>query len=231
MNGEQIHEKIATWKRQGSHLKYTPPVSTRGAQREERAEGGWTPVLSLNSVAHCPSQRQSAGPQGPPGWPSEACFLFFWSCTIFFSQSLEQKLGVRWWHLLMAQSWEAPALQREYLYLEELDNIECWHVGNGMKFNSGKYKVMHLGLTNKNLCCKLGAHQMEMTEEEKNLGVFVDLKMTELPIWSSSDEKHTSTEIFPGEGENVNTIIQSSAAAFSAIMHAARVTFNQGAQA
>lgn len=35
--------------------------------------------------------------------------------------------------------------------LEELDNIECWHIGNGMKFNSGKYKVMHLGNTNKNL--------------------------------------------------------------------------------
>lgn len=66
--------------------------------------------------------------------------------------------------------------------LEELDKIECWHTGNGMKFNSAKYKVMLLGITNKNLCCKLGAHQLEMTEEEKNLGVFVDLKMTELPI-------------------------------------------------
>lgn len=63
--------------------------------------------------------------------------------------------------------------------LEELAIIECWHIGNGMKFNSGKYKVMHLGITNKNLCCKLRAHQLEMTEEEKNLGVFVDLKMTE----------------------------------------------------
>lgn len=63
--------------------------------------------------------------------------------------------------------------------LAELDNIECWHIGNGMKFSSGKYKVMHLGITNKDLCCKLGAHQLEMTEEQKNLGVFVDLKMTE----------------------------------------------------
>lgn len=63
--------------------------------------------------------------------------------------------------------------------LEELDNIECWHIGNRMKFNSGKYKVMHLGITYKNLCCKLGVHLLEMTEEEKNLGVFVDLKMTE----------------------------------------------------
>lgn len=62
---------------------------------------------------------------------------------------------------------------------DKLDNVECWHIRNGMKFNSGKYKVMHLGIANKNLCCELGAHQLEMTEEEKNLGVFVDLKMTE----------------------------------------------------
>ncbi|KAJ7397730.1 hypothetical protein BTVI_132478 [Pitangus sulphuratus] len=62
--------------------------------------------------------------------------------------------------------------------LEELDNTESWHTGNGMKFNSGKYKVMPLGIANKNLCRKLGAHQLEVTEEEKNLGVFVDLQMT-----------------------------------------------------
>lgn len=61
--------------------------------------------------------------------------------------------------------------------LEELDDMECWHTGNGMKFNSGKYKVVPLGIANKNLCCKLGAHQLEMTGEGKNLGVFVDLEM------------------------------------------------------
>lgn len=61
---------------------------------------------------------------------------------------------------------------------EELDNRECWHIGDGMTCNSGMCKVVHLGIANKNLCCKLGAHRLEMTEEEKNLGVFVDLKMT-----------------------------------------------------
>ena len=63
--------------------------------------------------------------------------------------------------------------------LEELDNIECWHTGNGTKFSSGKYKAMHLGIANKNLCCKLGAQYLVMTEEAKSLGVLVDLKMTE----------------------------------------------------
>lgn len=65
--------------------------------------------------------------------------------------------------------------------LEALDNMECWHTGNRMKFNSGKYKVMPLGIANKNLCRKLGTHQLEMTEERKNLGVFVDLN-DKLPI-------------------------------------------------
>lgn len=81
--------------------------------------------------------------------------------------------------MLMAQSWEAPALGKENLRCGiELDNRECWHIGDGMTCNSGMCKVVYLGIANKNLCYKLGAHQLEMTEEEKNLGVFVDLKMT-----------------------------------------------------
>lgn len=37
-----------------------------------------------------------------------------------------------------------------------------------MKFNSTKCKVMHSGTNNKNFCYKLGAHQLEMVQEEKD---------------------------------------------------------------
>lgn len=104
--------------------------------------------------------------------------------------------------------------------LEVLDNMECWHTGNGMKFNSGKYKVMPLGIANKNLCRKLGAHQLEMTEEGKNLGVFVDLQMTK----NSQSEADLTKSTYPWryfqEKGNVNAIIEASAATFSGIMYA-----------
>uniref|UniRef100_A0A674I2H4 DDE-1 domain-containing protein n=1 Tax=Terrapene triunguis TaxID=2587831 RepID=A0A674I2H4_9SAUR len=37
---------------------------------------------------------------------------------------------------------------------------------------------MHLGMTNKNFSYKLGTHRLEVTEEEKDLGVLVDRRMT-----------------------------------------------------
>lgn len=37
-----------------------------------------------------------------------------------------------------------------------------------MKFNSTKCKVMHSGTNNKNFCYKLGAHQLEIVQEEKD---------------------------------------------------------------
>lgn len=111
-----------------------------------------------------------------------------------------------------------------------LDNMECWHTGNGMKFNSGKYKVMPLGIANKNLCLELGAHQLEMTEKGKNLGVFVDLQM----MTNSQSEADLTKSTYPWryfqEKGNVNAIIEASAATFSGVMHAALITFNQGTQ-
>lgn len=102
---------------------------------------------------------------------------------------------------------------------EELDNRECWHIGDRMTCNSGMCKVVHLGIANKNLCCKLGAHRLEMTEEEKNLGVFVDLKMTKNSQYEAALMKSMiSTEIFPGEEQKVNTVTQSSAATSSGFM-------------
>ncbi|CAM4385864.1 unnamed protein product [Lepidochelys olivacea] len=61
---------------------------------------------------------------------------------------------------------------------EDLDDLVNWSNSNRMKFNSEKCKVMHLGINNKNFCYKLGMHHLEVTEEEKDLGVLVDHRMT-----------------------------------------------------
>ncbi|CAM5110740.1 unnamed protein product [Eretmochelys imbricata] len=62
---------------------------------------------------------------------------------------------------------------------KDLDDLVNWSNSNRMKFNSEKCKVMHLEINNKNFNCKLGTHQLEvMEEEEKDLGVLVDHRMT-----------------------------------------------------
>uniref|UniRef100_K7F000 Reverse transcriptase domain-containing protein n=1 Tax=Pelodiscus sinensis TaxID=13735 RepID=K7F000_PELSI len=61
---------------------------------------------------------------------------------------------------------------------EDLDDLVKWSDSNRMKFNSEKCKIMHLGINNKNFSYKLGTHQLEVTEEEKDLGVLVDYRMT-----------------------------------------------------
>ncbi|CAM5076373.1 unnamed protein product [Eretmochelys imbricata] len=61
---------------------------------------------------------------------------------------------------------------------EDLDDLVNWSNSNRMKFNSEKYKDMHLGINNKNFSYNLGTHQLEVTEEEKDLGVLVDHRMT-----------------------------------------------------
>ncbi|CAM4592819.1 unnamed protein product [Lepidochelys olivacea] len=61
---------------------------------------------------------------------------------------------------------------------EDLDDLVNWSNNNRMKFNSEKCKVMHLEINNKNFSYKLGTHQLEVAEEEKDLGVLVDHRMT-----------------------------------------------------
>ncbi|CAM4679958.1 unnamed protein product [Caretta caretta] len=61
---------------------------------------------------------------------------------------------------------------------EDLDDLVNWSNSNRMKFNSEKCKVLHLGINNKNFSYKLETHQLEVTEEEKDLGVLVDHRMT-----------------------------------------------------
>ncbi|CAM5110844.1 unnamed protein product, partial [Natator depressus] len=61
---------------------------------------------------------------------------------------------------------------------EDLDDLVNWNNSNRMKFNSEKCKVMHLGINNKKFCYKLGTQHLEVTEEENDLGVLVDHRMT-----------------------------------------------------
>ncbi|CAM5083385.1 unnamed protein product [Natator depressus] len=61
---------------------------------------------------------------------------------------------------------------------EDLDYLVNWSKSNRMKFNSEKCKVMLLGINNNNFSYKLGTHQLEVTEEKKDLGVLVDHRMT-----------------------------------------------------
>ncbi|CAM4690211.1 unnamed protein product [Lepidochelys kempii] len=61
---------------------------------------------------------------------------------------------------------------------EDFDDLVNWSNSNRMKFNSEKCKVMHLGINNKNFSYKLGTHQLEVTEEEKDLGVLFDHRIT-----------------------------------------------------
>ncbi|CAM4721271.1 unnamed protein product [Lepidochelys kempii] len=60
---------------------------------------------------------------------------------------------------------------------EDLDDLVNWSNSNRMKFNN-KCKVINLGINNKNFSYKLGTHQLEVMEEEKDLGVLVDHRMT-----------------------------------------------------
>uniref|UniRef100_A0A674KBD5 Reverse transcriptase domain-containing protein n=1 Tax=Terrapene triunguis TaxID=2587831 RepID=A0A674KBD5_9SAUR len=60
----------------------------------------------------------------------------------------------------------------------DLDDLVNWSNSNRMKFHSEKCKVMHLGMNNKNFSYKLGTHRLEATEEEKDLGVLIDRRMT-----------------------------------------------------
>lgn len=58
----------------------------------------------------------------------------------------------------------------------ELHNLGDESKGNGMKFKTTKCNVMHLGI-NKKFCSKLGAHQLETREEQRDVSVLVNQRM------------------------------------------------------
>lgn len=60
-----------------------------------------------------------------------------------------------------------------------------------MKFNRTKCQVVALGTNTENGCCKLGARgpRLEMTWEEKDVGVFVDCRTTMSHQWDAAGKE------------------------------------------
>ena len=59
----------------------------------------------------------------------------------------------------------------------DLDNMKMWAEKWKMEFNVGKCKVMHLGRLNQCQSYTMGGENLEVTTEERDLGVLFDNKL------------------------------------------------------
>ena len=70
---------------------------------------------------------------------------------------------------------------------KDLDNLENWARLWQMRFNVGKYKVLHLGRRNQHYEYNMGDLTLETATEEKDLGVIIDEKL--------KFDKHTEAQV------------------------------------
>jgi ribonuclease P/MRP protein subunit RPP40 len=77
--------------------------------------------------------------------------------------------------------------ERERQELQEaLDRLCEWASMWGMQFNVSKCKVMHMGHTNPKFSYSMNGHELEETEEERDIGVVISSNRS--PVLSSSKD-------------------------------------------
>ncbi|KAJ7420555.1 hypothetical protein WISP_48130 [Willisornis vidua] len=71
---------------------------------------------------------------------------------------------------------------------------EDWQIPNHMKFNKGKFQILHLGQGNPGCLYRLGNEMLESSAMERDLGVLGDGKLNRTKEWD-----HNSTSISDGK--------------------------------